>query len=161
MSTDVKYFCMCDHYANHKQYNYDMCPKCQGRGYYYDITFDASGNPVLATGTIKLQQEMLKIINDVRGNNQYFERWGSTIHDIIGTKATNMPKTKCEMAIRFALEYLRLLQLMENEDYKNMADNEILLDVQSVQVDQYDRGYDFHVTIKNQEEEILDQSIYI
>ena len=161
MSTDIKYFCQCDHYANHKQYDYDLCPKCKGTGYYYDITFDVSGNPVLATGTIKLQQEMLKIINDVRGNNQYFERWGSTIHNIIGMKTVNMPAAKCEMAVRMSLEYLRLLQLIENDEYKNMTDDEILLDVESVQTDQFDRGYNLHVTIKNQSEEILDQSIYL
>jgi len=138
-----------------------MCPKCKGKGYYYDITFDASGNPVLATGTIKLQQEMLKIINDVRGNNKYFERWGSTIHDIVGSKMTNMPAAKCEMAVRFALEYLKLLQTIEDEEYKNMTKDEILLDVESVKTTQFDRGYNLHIAIKNQSDELLDQSIYL
>ena len=160
MSTDIKMFCLCDHYCNHKQYSYDLCPKCKGMGYYYDITFDVSGNPVLATGTIKLQQEMLKMVNDVRGNNRYFERWGSTIHDIIGSKATNLPTAKCEIAIRMCLEYLRLLQLAENETYDNMTDDEILLDVERIVITSFDRGYDFDITIKNQSDEILEQSIY-
>lgn len=161
MSTDVKMFCQCDHYANHKQYNYEMCPKCQGKGYYYDITFDFSGNPVLATGTIKLQQEMLKIINDVKGNNRYFPDWGSTVHDIIGSKITNMPAAKCEIAVRMSLEYLKLLQLAQNETYGNMTQDEIMLDVDNIVITQFDRGYDLDVTIKNQEQEIFNQSIYL
>ena len=160
LSTDIKLFCQCDHYANHKQYNYDMCPKCKGNGYYYDITFDVSGNPVLATGTIKLQQEMLKIVNDVKGNNKYYEEWGSTVHDIIGSKMTNMPAAKCELAVRMALEYLKLLQITENTNYENMTNDEILLDVEKVNIIQFDRGYELDITIKNQSDEIFEQTIY-
>lgn len=160
LSTDIKLFCQCDHYANHKQYSHDMCPKCKGNGYYYDITFDISGNPILATGTIKLQQEMLKIINDVKGNNKYYENWGSIIHNIIGSKITNMPAAKCDLAVRMALEYLKLLQITENSTYDNMTDDEILLDVENVKITQFDRGYELDVTIKNQEDEIFNQTIY-
>jgi hypothetical protein len=160
MSTDIKMFVQCDHYADGKQYTYDMCPKCFGKGYYYDISFDSTGNPILATGTIKLQQEVLKIINDVRGNNLFFERWGSTIHDIIGSKMTNMPMAKCEMAVRMCLDYLKTLQQMEHEMYDNMTSDEILLDVESINSTQFSRGYDIAVTIKNQSNEIYDQTIY-
>jgi hypothetical protein len=160
MSTDIKMFCQCDHYSNGKQYTYDLCPKCLGKGYYYDISFDSTGNPVLATGTIKLQQEVLKIINDERGNNLFFDRWGSTIHNIIGTKMTNMPVAKCEMAIRMSLDYLKMLQQSQNASYDNMTSDEILLDVESIQTTQFSRGYDINVTIKNQSNEIYDQTIY-
>jgi hypothetical protein len=73
---------------------------------------------------------------------------------------TNMPIAKCEMAIRMSLDYLKMLQQSQNASYDNMTSDEILLDVESIQTTQFSRGYDINVTIKNQSNEIYDQTIY-
>lgn len=161
MSLDVKIFNICDHYTGGKQYLANLCPKCLGKGYYYDIHFDESGQAVLATGTIKLQQEMLKIINDVKGDNLFYTKFGSEIHDFVGQKSTKLTSNKLEFMIRQSLEYLRALQLAENDEYNNMNYDEILLGVESINIQQYLVGYDVAVTIKNTSNEILSQTILI
>lgn len=161
MSRDVRIFNMCDHYTNHKQYAVELCPKCLGKGYYYDVHFDVNGQAVLATGTIKLQQEVLKNINDVKGDNIFFESWGSEIHDVIGRKITALTPSKCEMMIRQSLEYLRYLQADQNDTYDNMTTDEILLGISNISVDKYTVGYDIGVTFVNTSNEILEQTILI
>ena len=161
MSVDAKIFTLCDNYTGGKQYIPDRCPKCLGKGYYYDISYDLQGRAKLVTGTIKLQQEVLKIINDVKGDNPYFARWGSELHDLIGSKQDALTSAKLQMMVRTSLEYLRLLQVTEHEEYKNMTMDEILLGVESINVQDYVVGYDLNVTIKNTSDELLDQTILL
>lgn len=161
MAKDVKIFNLCDHYTGGKQYIVERCPKCLGNGYYYDIAFDNSGQAVLATGTIKLQQEMLKIINDVKGNNLFFPRWGSELHGFIGQKATKLDNAKMQLMITTSLEYLRFLQCEESDTYRNMSTDEILLGVESMNIVNYVVGYDVSVTIKNNSNSILTQTILL
>jgi len=161
LSKDAMIFNICDHYTSGKQYAVEFCPKCLGKGYYYDIFFDNTGQPTLATGSIKLQQEMLKIINDVKGDNVFFDKWGSEIHDFVGQKSTALSSSKLEIMIRESLEYLRTLQIMENEEYDNMTYDEILLGIESIDISKYAVGYDVSCTIKNTSNEILSQTILI
>ena len=161
MSVDVKIFTQCDHFTGGKQYIVERCPKCGGKGYYYDISYDLQGQAKLVTGTIKLQQEMLKIINDVRGNNLFFLRWGSELHDSIGTKRDKLTGSKLQVMVRMSLEYLRHLQLSQQEEYGNMTNDEVLLGVESIDIKDYVVGYDIDVTIKNTSNEILNQAILL
>lgn len=161
MSRDVMIFNVCDHFSGHKQYTVELCPKCLGSGYYYDVAFDANGRAVLATGTIKLQQEVLKCINDVKGDNIFFENWGSEVHDVVGRKETRLTSAKLEMMILQALEYLRYLQADENDVYANMTSDEILLGVKEVSIDRYAVGYDVGVTFVNTSDDLLSQTILI
>ena len=161
MSVDARIFTQCDHYTGGKQYIVERCPKCGGKGYYYDITYDLQGHANLITGTMKLQQEMLKIINDVKGNNPFYLRWGCELHGLIGTKQDKLTGSKLQLMVRMSLEYLRHLQLAQQEEYKNMSNDEILLGVESMDVKNYLVGYDIDVTIKNTSNEILNQSILL
>ena len=161
MSIDAEIFTMCDHYTGGKQYAPEKCPKCGGVGYYYDISYDNQGQAKLVTGTVKLQQEVLKIINDEKGNNIFFERWGSELHNLIGTKKTKLTNSKVQMMIITSLEYLQLLQNQENNLYKNMSQDEILLGIKDINVDDYNVGFDVSVTIENQSNEILNQTVLL
>ena len=161
MSVDARIFTQCDHFTGGKQYIVERCPKCGGKGYYYDITYDLQGHANLITGTMKLQQEMLKIINDVKGNNPFYLRWGCELHGLIGTKQDKLTGSKLQLMVRMSLEYVRHLQLAQQEEYKNMSNDEILLGVESMDVKNYLVGYDIDVTIKNTSNEILNQSILL
>jgi hypothetical protein len=161
MSVDARIFTQCDHFTGGKQYIVERCPKCGGKGYYYDISYDLQGHANLITGTMKLQQEMLKIINDVKGNNPFYLRWGCELHGLIGTKQDKLTGSKLQLMVRMSLEYLRHLQLAQQEEYKNMSNDEILLGVESMDVKNYLVGYDIDVTIKNTSNEILNQSILL
>lgn len=159
MSQDVKLFHQCDHVVGGKQHAAHLCPRCLGKGYYYDISFDEAGKAITTSGQIKLQQEVLKIINDIRGDNPFFPDWGSGIHDYIGSKASKLDRMKIGYDVRMTLEYLRELQVDAREKYNNMADNEIIQNVLSVDVDQIIMGYDVDVKFSNIQEEIYEQAI--
>lgn len=159
MSQDVKIFHQCDHVVGHKQHAAHLCPRCLGKGYYYDISFDEAGKAITTSGTIKLQQEVLKAVNDIRGDNLFFPNWGSGIHDFIGRKASKLDKMKIGLDVRLTLEYLRELQVDARRQYNNMNDNEVIQNVTAVDVDQYQLGYDVGVQFSNLEEEIYEQSI--
>ena len=94
MSTDVKVFNACNHVVNGERYTQDTCPLCRGKSYYKDIAFDNSGKAVLCTGEIKLQQEVLKIMDDPKGGNKFHPNWGDELianhsHAYLGSK--NLP----------------------------------------------------------------------
>lgn len=161
MSVDVKLFNMCDHYTGNKQYKPELCPKCGGKGYYYDIFFDQAGKPQLTTGSIKLQQEMLKMINDIKGDNVFFPRWGSELHNLVGQKITKTPGIKAKWMVVQCLEYLRTLQLVANKQFENLTDDEILLGIEQINLTNFVTGYNIDVTISNISNEILEQSILL
>jgi len=159
MSQDVKLFHQCDHYVGGKQYAAPLCPRCLGKGYYYDISFDGSGKAITTSGTIKLQQEVLKAVNDIREDNLFFPRWGSGLHGFIGQKSSKLDRMKMGYDVRETLDYLRDLQLEAREDYRNMDDSEIIQDIEAVTVTPITTGYDVNVRFTNIESEIYGQSI--
>lgn len=159
MSQDVKLFHQCDHFTGGKQYTIEHCPKCLSKGYYYDISFDNAGKAVTTSGTIKLQQEVLKAMHDIRGDNLFFPRYGSGIHDFIGRKATVLDRMKIDYDVRLTLEHLRQLQMAANDVYGNFTEDEVLQGVEAVNIEQFVTGYNVGVTIKNVSNEIYDQSI--
>jgi len=161
MSFDAKIFCMCDHCVNGKRYIIERCPRCLSKGYYYDIMFDRTGKAILISGTLKLQQEVLKIINDEKGNNVFFPQWGSELHNLVGSKITKSTNLKLQVMIRFSLEYLRALQLQQQKEYGNVTNDEIILGVQSLTIDNYILGFDVKVVFNNNSNTLLEQSILL
>ena len=162
MGQDVKFFCACDHYVDNIVYFNDQCPRCYGNGYYVDIHIDGGGLPVITTGGIKLQQEILKIIMDVKYKNIFHPQWGSEIANRIGTKNVNINKVKIEIMVRKALEYLKGVQMEQNVIYNNLNPDEMLDQVIDVIVsDLGQTGYGIKVTISNILQEIYTQTLYI
>ena len=159
MSQDVKLFHQCDHFTGGRQYTIEHCPKCLSKGYYYDISFDATGKAVTVGGTIKLQQEVLKAMHDIRGDNIFFPNYGSGIHDFIGRKATVTDTMKMDYDLRRTLEYLRQLQNLAARTYGNMSDDEVIKDVDSVDIQRFLTGYAVSVKFSNVSNETYDQQI--
>lgn len=162
MSKDVKIFNACDHIVDNHKYNRVICPKCYGKGYYFDINFDTSGKSVLAEGSIKLQQEMLKVIIDKKHQNPFHPNWGSEFDYIVGSKNINITKNKMEYIVRSALEHLRAVQLTNNKNFKNMSDEEILKDIEYIEIENLGpTGYNISVMVSNTVDEIYEQTILI
>ena len=132
MSMDVQFLTLCDHLVSDKQYRPDMCPRCLGKGYYLDIVFDYGGAAVVTGGGIKLQQEVIKVLLDERGSDLFFPKWGSEIHDFIGKKKSTVTKSRLEMAVRRAIEYLKQVQEYEAEGNSSMTDAEIIQNIEYV-----------------------------
>lgn len=158
MSEDIKLFKACDHYVNKKQYEAERCVRCYGKGYYYDIHFNSnSGKIQMTTGSLKLQQSIIKIILDEMKSNPFHLKWGSEIRNLVGTKNVKINKTKLELMIRTSLEHLKDIQTNQNLLYKNLSSDEILKEVTSIKIDLIGQtGYDITVTISNVVNEIID-----
>jgi hypothetical protein len=162
MSYDVKVFNVCDHLVNKIQYESRLCPRCRGEGYYFDIHFDATGAPVLATGDIKLQQEVLKILLDEKYTNPFHLNWGSDLRNLIGTKNLAINKARIELIVRNTLEYLKSVQVNEYMTSENLTADEIIDQILFVEIKALGpTGYTVDVTFSNGVKEVYNQSINI
>lgn len=62
------------------------CRRCSGLGIENDIRFDERGDPIFVTGIDLLAQEVEKITFTIRGSNVFYNWYGTSITDLIGTK---------------------------------------------------------------------------
>ena len=160
MSRDIKIFTACNHIVNDIQYQSQFCPRCYSKGYYFDIYFDNKGATVTTTGELKLQQEMLKVLIDQKQGNVFHEVWGSEIEKIIGHKNLAITKTKLEVIIRQALEYLKAVQTMEYKNNENLTVNEILEKILYIEINPLGpTGWHINVVISNKQGEIYEETI--
>ncbi|MFW6014942.1 MAG: hypothetical protein ACOCRK_00730 [bacterium] len=160
MSRDVKIFNSCNHLVNDIVYEPARCPRCYGKGYFFDIYFNSHGKAVMSSGNIKLQQEMLKVILDHKFESPFHPFWGSRAHNLIGSKNLNITKAKLEIIVREALERLKLVQKNENGEWEHMTGEEMLEHIENIEIITLrPTGYHIKVTISNKEGDIFTQSI--
>lgn len=62
------------------------CRRCSGLGLENDIRFDDRGDPIFVTGIDLLAQEVEKITFTIRGSNVFYNWYGTSITDLIGSK---------------------------------------------------------------------------
>lgn len=150
MSYDVKMFVLCTHVIDGEMYEPQRCKKCYGRGFYFDIHFDAIGQPSLAVSTPKLQQELIKIIMEDKGSNKFHENWGCDVGNrMIGQKNDPHAKIRIEMLVRDAVTYLMDVQKENQLIFENMDETEIIDSIVSVDVkSEGPTGYVVHVVIR-------------
>ena len=162
MSKDIKYFNACNHTVNNKVYDIQLCPKCYGKGWYFDIYFDESGEAITSSNEIKLQQEMLKVIIDHKLDNLFHEEWGSQLHNFIGSKNNEITKNKIKWLARQAEEYLQKIQLTEYKENNILNEKEIIENIISVDVKEIGpTGYLISILVQSNSGETYEQSIQI
>lgn len=163
MSKDVQFFGACNHIVNNIHYENDLCPRCYGKGYYIDIFFDLTGQAILTSESIKLQQEILKIMLDEKYSNVFHKDWGSELSSmLVGTKNLKISQTKLELIIRNALDILKTVQMNENEKWAHMTAAEMLDKVEYIEVTALGKtGYYVEVLISNSIGEIMTQSVVL
>ena len=160
MSSDVKFFTACDHNVNGKTYDDAYCPRCYGKGYYLDVSFDESGQAVTTYGSIKLQQEMLKVLLDKKGSDVFDKNFGSEIYLYVGHKKLLITKSKLEMAVRRAIEYLKKVQENEADTNTSIDYEEIFGDIKYVEITAISvTGWKLNVYCSNMVSEVYSQSI--
>jgi hypothetical protein len=159
MSKDVKIFNACNHIIDKKIYESETCPRCYGKGYYYDIHFNRLGDAVLINGPLKLQQEMVKILLDKKNGNEFHKNWGSQVDQMIGSKNININKSKLEVMIRKSLDYLKNLQVEEFLRNNELTSEEILDKILFVNIMPINKTeYNVEVIISNSAKEMLSQT---
>lgn len=167
MSIDVKMFNGCNHVIDGKRYKLEDCPLCNGFGLYYDICFDREGQVITCSKSTKLQQEVLKIINDKKFANKFHKEWGNMLinivdNGIIGKKNLPNTKEKIKMIIYKTLEYLKSLQVNNQIVFKNMNDEEILKNILDIQVTPINNiGYEISISFDDLAGNIYTQKISI
>ncbi len=162
MSKDIKIFNACDHIVDGEKYDNSLCPKCYGKGYYFDVNLDINGSPVLAQNSIKLQQEMLKVIIDKKHENVFHPLWGSEFDYVIGSKNINIKKSKMEYIVRSSLEHLKAVQISNGNNFKNMSDKELINKIEFIEIsDMGKTGIKVDVMVSNSIGEIFEQSIIL
>jgi hypothetical protein len=151
----VQMFVICNHMVDDVPYIPKKCPRCYGAGYYFDIFFDSNGSAVLAQGTLKLQQELLKISIEEQGSNKFHPDWGNeTKRMVVGLKNTSIARQKVEMATIKYIQHLAAIQEGNNLTYNNMNDDEIISGIDSIYVDAISQdtcGVNFQVRSKARE----------
>ena len=162
MSRDVQFFNACNHIVDNKYYDQYACPRCYGKSYYIDICFNISGETVQASGSIKLQQEILKIIIDKKHDNPFHPDWGCEKDLIVGTKNVQLTKVKLEKIIRDALDYLKNVQMNEYEIYRTLTQSEILGLIDFIQIIPLQQdSYHINVSIINAANELITQTFIL
>lgn len=160
MSKDVKFFNACSHIVDGKQYEAAMCPRCYSNGYYLDIHFDNTGLAVTTDGSIKLQQEMLKVLMDEKYKNVFHTQWGSEVYTMPGHKNLAINKAKLEIIVRRALEYLKTVQTNEYYQYGNLTPEEILDKIEYIEIKRLGpTGWQLYIMVSNSVKEIYAQTI--
>lgn len=146
--------------------NPGACPRCYGKGYYFDIFFDSDGKAVLASRSKKLFQECLKILIEDKLSNKFHPDWGCDIEKRIGTKnRKDIDKFKVELSVRDAIEHLRSLQLNNQFLYKNMYDDEIVESISSITVSSITvesdgpTGFNVHVEVVSKAGDVITYNV--
>lgn len=162
MSRDVQMFNVCDHIVDNIYYDRYVCPRCYGKSYYIDIHFDENGTTVLAQGSIKLQQEILKIIIDKKFENPFHPEWGCEKDKLTGSKNLQMNKVRLEVIIRQALDHLKNVQVNEFNIRKTLTEEEILNKIDFIEIlTLKPDGYFININILNSVNEIITQSFLL
>lgn len=160
MSKDMMIFNICDHNIDNIQYEDDSCPLCHGTGIYYDFALDEKGKIVTCENEIKLQQEIMRILNDKKGGNKFDSNYGNAVYERIGNKRNNVVKQKIQIIIYETLQYLRNLQLNDKIIFNNMTEEELLDEISSVDVAYSNsKSYVVSVTFKNAKGKTFSQNI--
>ena len=135
MSKDMMIFNACNHKIDRVEYPALECPLCKGKGFYYDIAYDQRGRIVTCDNEIKLQQEILKILNDIKGGNLFHPNYGNNIYNIgFGRKNTDVMVQRIQVMIYDALQYLRGIQINNKVLFKNATDAELLEEINEINV---------------------------
>lgn len=138
-----------------------LCPKCLGKGYYYDIFFDNKGKAITATKSQKLLQECLKVLIDDKLGNLYHPEWGCDVNERIGTKNKGtVDLFRIELAVRDSIERLKNLQQNNQLLYFNMYDEELIDSIESIEVEKDGpTGYNVNIKIVSKIGDLITYSV--
>ncbi|MNY21802.1 hypothetical protein D3C86_1553720 [compost metagenome] len=139
------------------------CTKCYGKNFYFDISFDASGQAVTADNSMKLLQELIKIILEDKEGNAFHPNWGCDIAKRIGTKKRGpADKFKVEMSVRSAIDYLKSVQENNQLLKRNMRPEEMIVGISSITVEEdSSTGYNVYVEVLSKAGEIIAYNVNV
>lgn len=135
MSKSISCLSYCNHYVNGKSYPAELCPRCYGKNYYIDLAFDFRGEIVTASNSIKLQQDLIKILLDEKGSDLFYPNWGNESYMFIGQKNTLITKSRLEVAIRRTLDHLKTIQEHDASVNNAVTADEVLQSIDNISIE--------------------------
>lgn len=125
----------CDHYVGLNKYLLDSCPRCLGRGIYYDLNFNAKGLIDTVDKGNKLNQEIEKILVTRLGSNKFHLEYGSLLMKASSLGVDSVfRETVLKQSITSALRQLRSYQQSEVSRGKFFTPEELLSQIRKVEV---------------------------
>lgn len=132
------------------------CRRCNGLGIEDDIRFNDRGRPIFTDGVDLLLQEAQKITFTIRGTNIFYDFYGTSLVDLIGTGITaggRALETQLAGEISQALQSYRDIKLQQ-EQLQPVTDQEFPLQINRIDVQQDP----FNPTVFNVEIEIQNRA---
>jgi hypothetical protein len=137
------------------------CRRCQGQGIEDDIRFDRRGDPVFVEDEELLLQEVQKVTFTVKGTNVFYQWYGTSLMDAIGTKVLpggDVLEEELTSEIVNALNRYRDVK-QQQSSIQPVSDEEFLLRINTIQVEQGADPTVFNVDIDIQNRDRSTQTI--
>lgn len=127
----------------------DYCPKCAGRRYIDDFSFDASGTVMTVSQEELLLQRFEKIVITKLHSNMFHDWYGSGMYNLVGRKITDLDlfRTKIVDQINKAAEKLRNIQKDLGAYGRSVHPGELLGQILGIYVEETDDPTMFLVTV--------------
>lgn len=109
------------------------CPKCFGKGYYYDCEVDNLGILTKIVGDAKLRQELEKITLTQKGNNRFHLAYGLD-RNVFGLVDPSFVRTRIRAALIIMLKHFNLLQKEADAGGQFLPDTEYMDGVKGIEV---------------------------
>lgn len=152
---DVKLEHICDHNLPSGKFTLNTCPRCLGKGFYYDIKFSPLGDVLTVSEVEKLLQELVKITITSKGDNPFYADYGSYVVNSLGALQTEgFRETKLKQSIMDAVLRLRYLQRDGIERGYKFSLKELIDKIESIEIYEIEgdpRQLGFKVKITNVE----------
>lgn len=105
---DVKLRQICNHALSDAQYTQSNCPRCLGKGYYFDIKFDTHGKVAVISQEDKLAQALEKIL--ITERNHFHPEYAKNLQKWLGTLKLDEVKELIKYDIVNAVGVLKAYQ---------------------------------------------------
>jgi len=143
MSFDIGQTILCNHidrfgntYTDPSQI--DRCPKCHGKGDYYDLVWNATSGEVSKVEDLSLLQELaVKAVLTSKGDNIYHPSYGTAITDSVAAPSSSVDAVArlIEQQVVQALGGVRFRQDQQLEIGQVMTDDELIRAISGIEVE--------------------------
>ena len=125
---DIKLKHICNHNLNTGQYILNTCPRCLGKGYYYDIKFNATGKPIEVSLSDKLAQTLEKFV--LTENNDFHSEVAINMQQWLGSS----PISEIKSVIKFELSKSLMTLMRTQRGVLNLSSAAQIARIDSIEV---------------------------
>ncbi len=143
---DVGKTLTCDHVVGGVRYSEETCPRCLGRGFYYDFELDAHGNVPQVFGANLLSELILKFVLTPRGSSKIHPGFGTRIP--VSVASTSLSREDVLLELRRALGLLALYQRDQISLGQTLLDEEFFAGLDDLSIEVGDRSLDIQVKVR-------------